>query len=102
MTDFGLSENITSLIKEVFIKYPEVETVKVFGSRAIGNYRANSDIDLILWGNIDDTTLGSIMLDLDELPTPYQFDVKLYNEINHKKLKEHIDRVGKVFYKKGD
>ena len=42
------------------------------------------------------------MLDLDELPTPYQFDVKLYNEINHKKLKEHIDRVGKVFYKKGD
>lgn len=100
LTEFGLSENITNLIKEVFKKYPDVEVVKFFGSRAKGNYKSNSDIDFALWGNIDSITLGKIALDLDDLPTPYKFDVKLYNEINHLKLKNHIDRVGKVFYEK--
>lgn len=99
MTDFGLTENITNLIKAVFKKYPAVEVVKIFGSRAKGNYRPNSDIDFALWGDIDSITLGKISLDLDDLPTPYKFDVKLYNEINHLKLKDHIDRVGKNFYK---
>lgn len=99
MVDIGLSENITHLIKEVFKKYPAIKVVKVFGSRAKGNYRPNSDIDFVLWGDIDSLTLGKISLDLDELPTPYKFDVKLYDEISHSKLKKHIDRVGKVFYK---
>lgn len=100
MADFGLSENVIILIKKVFEKYLDVEIVKIFGSRAKGNYRPNSDIDFALWGDIDPVVLGKISLDLDDLPTPYKFDVKLYNEINHLKLKNHIDRVGKVFYKK--
>lgn len=100
MNDFGLSENVIKMIKQVFKKYPEIKIVKIFGSRAKGNYRPNSDIDFVLWGNIDINTAGKISLDLDDLPTPYKFDVKLYNEINHLKLKNHIDRVGKIFYEK--
>jgi uncharacterized protein len=100
LADFGLSENVIIMLKDVFKKYPSVEIVKVFGSRAKGNYRLNSDVDFVLWGNINDMDLGKISLDLDDLPTPYKFDVKLYSQISHLKLKNHIDRVGKTFYKK--
>ncbi len=100
MTDFGLSEDTISMIKKIFKKYPNLELVKIFGSRSIGKYKFNSDIDLVLWGNLDFITLGNISLDLDELPIPYKFDVKFYDEINNSNLKEHIDRVAKVFYEK--
>jgi len=100
LTDFGLSEEIVVRIKQVFKNYPELERAKVFGSRAKGNYRENSDIDIVVWGNLDSQKLGQIVLDLDELPTPYSFDLKLYSEINHPKLKSHIDRVAKYFYSK--
>ncbi len=100
LIDFGLSEEILEIIKRFFTKYPQVEVVKVFGSRAMGNYRPNSDIDFVLWGNIDIELLGKIAYELDELPTPYKFDVKIYDEIKHLKLKEHIDRVAKTFYQK--
>ena len=101
MSEFGLSDNIIKQIKEVFKKYSDVKVVIIFGSRAKGNYRPNSDVDFALNGNIDSITLGKISLDLDDLPTPYEFDVKFYPEINHLELKKHIDRVGKVFYEKG-
>lgn len=98
LNDFGLSEEIISLIKGVFNHYPKIEAVKIFGSRVKGNFRANSDIDLVFYG-VDKLTLGKIALDLDELPTPYKFDLKAYELINHPKLKNHIDRIGKIFYK---
>ncbi len=100
MADFGLSENTISIIKDVFKKYPNLELVKIFGSRAKGNYNYNSDIDFVIWGELDFIIVGNLCLDLDELPTPYNFDVKHYDEINNLKLKDHIDRVAKIFYKK--
>ncbi|CAB1241813.1 hypothetical protein CLOSBL3_10403 [Clostridiaceae bacterium BL-3] len=30
---------------------------------------------------------------------PYFFDIVDYTHLNHQKLKEHIDRVGKIIYK---
>ena len=100
MTDFGLSEEIIAKIKQVFKNYSKIEKAKVFGSRAKGNYRENSDIDIVVWGNLDLQEIGQIVLDLDELPTSYSFDLKLYSEINHPKLKSHIERVAKNFYAK--
>lgn len=100
MTDFGLSDEITAKIQQVFKNYPKVEQAKIFGSRAKGNYRENSDIDIVVFGDLDLQKLGQILLDLEELPTAHSFDLKLYNKINHPKLKNHIDRVAKVFYVK--
>jgi len=37
---------------------------------------------------------------LDDLPTPYLFDVTHYESLKHEGLKEHIDRVGVVFYER--
>jgi predicted nucleotidyltransferase len=98
--NFGLNEQILAAIKNIFIQYSDIEWAKIFGSRAKGNYRPYSDIDISLGGDISQSTLGLISLDLDELSTPYRFDVNVYKKINHNKLKEHIDRAGIVFYKK--
>jgi len=98
--NFGLSTQAIALLQKVLQAHPEVERAKIFGSRAIGNFRPNSDIDLALWGVIDEGLLAKLYAELDELPLPYQFDVTSYITITHPALREHIDKFGKDIYVK--
>ncbi len=99
---FGLSSKNLSLIITVLKSFTEIQHAIVFGSRAIGNYKPGSDIDLALKGDINLTTLGRIKAKLeDEIATPYLFDVIAYNmldPVSDKKLLEHIDNLGKELY----
>jgi uncharacterized protein len=98
---FGLKEGTIEKINSVFAQFPEVEKVILYGSRAKGNYRNGSDIDLTLIGeglNLD--VLNKIDMKIDDLLLPYSFDNSIYRQINNPDLVEHIERVGKVFYKK--
>lgn len=97
---FGLDDKTLEEMRGVLKRHASVETAKIFGSRALGTHRPNSDIDLALCGSLDIALVGRIQSDLDEMPTPYKFDVVAYGLIEHQKLKEHIDRFGQVFYKK--
>lgn len=97
MNNFGLSKKTIEIIKKLLSNYPQIKEVKIFGSRAKGNYKPSSDIDLALFGNIDDKLLRHITSELDELPTPYQFDVLNYNDIDNENLKNNIDKFGKIF-----
>ncbi|OGV28068.1 MAG: hypothetical protein A3F18_05340 [Legionellales bacterium RIFCSPHIGHO2_12_FULL_37_14] len=98
---FGLPPKIIDAIQAYFKQYPEVECVKVYGSRAMGTEKPGSDIDLAIFSNQDKTILvGKILGELEELSTPYLFDVTDYAKIEHPPLKDHIDRVGKIIYKK--
>lgn len=97
MNNFGLSEKTIEIIKKLLSNYQQIKEVKIFGSRAKGNYKPSSDIDLALFGNIDDKLLRHITSELDELPTPYQFDVLNYNDIDNENLKNNIDKFGKIF-----
>lgn len=96
---FGLSSKALRLIREVFCRHPEVHTVKIFGSRAMGRFEDYSDVDLALWGDVDFRLMGRIMRELDELPMPYIFEVKVYETIEHLPLKQCIDRFGKILYR---
>lgn len=96
--NFGLTDEALSAIRSVFEKHPEVERVVIFGSRAMGHERANSDIDLAVWGEVDDLLLGRILGELDELPLPYTFDGLVYDRIQHPALKEHIDRFSQSLF----
>lgn len=96
---FGLGPEGLELVRAVFRRHPEVSEVKVFGSRALGRFENNSDVDLALWGDVSLGLLGHIMAELDELPLPYTFDVQTYEAIEHPPLREHIDRVGKLLYR---
>jgi len=98
MNQFGLTDSEQELIRGVLRRHAEVIEAKVFGSRAMGRFQPNSDIDLVLWGRISLAMLATIAGELDELPLPYLFDVQVYDAIRHQPLREHIDRVAQRFY----
>jgi len=95
---FGVSPEALELIREVFRRHPEVREVRVFGSRAMGRFEDHSDVDLALWGDLDQALIARIMSELDELPLPYTFDVQPYESIKHEPLKPHINEFGRVLY----
>lgn len=98
--DFGLDKKLVDDIKELFSKYSEIKAVKIYGSRAMGNFKHNSDIDFAIIGDFAWDFTGHIFEELDQLPIPFLFDVTDYSKISNKDLKEHIDQYGKVFYEK--
>ncbi len=99
--NFGLKETYIKKINNVFTSFPEVEEVILYGSRAKGNYRKGADIDLTMIGKkIDFKLFNKISGQLDDLLLPYQIDLSLFRSIENQDLIEHINRVGKSFYKK--
>ncbi len=101
MTNFGLSEKTTQKLYSAFEKFPEIEKVIIYGSRAKGNYREGSDIDITLIGNdLTHTILLKLLYEIDELNTPYLYDVSIFSKLSNPEFIEHIHRVGKIFYQK--
>ncbi|MFZ4561071.1 MAG: nucleotidyltransferase domain-containing protein [Saprospiraceae bacterium] len=98
---YGLKTETIHAIQEVLLTYPEVEKAILYGSRAKGNYRPGSDIDLTLTGEtLNLTILQKIEHELDDLLLPYKIDLSLLKHIQNTDLLDHIQRVGKVFYEK--
>lgn len=98
---FGLSETVVNDICNVFKDYPNITEVLIFGSRAKGNYRTGSDIDLAAKGKgISFDQLTDIHLRIEDLDLLYEVDVLSYEEKKGTPIGDHIDRVGKVFYKR--
>jgi predicted nucleotidyltransferase len=96
---FGLKESTINKIISVFTKYPKIEKILIYGSRARGNYRNGSDIDLTLIGNqLSYSQLSGIESDLDDLFLPYSFDISIFKDIDNHDLVDHINRVGMVFH----
>jgi uncharacterized protein len=96
---FGLKEQTIKAINAVLRSYSEVDKAILYGSRAMGNYRENSDIDLVLLGDqIDFTLFTKIVNDLDDLAIPYKIDLSLLRDIQNQDLLKHIQKVGIEFY----
>jgi len=101
MAEFGLPETAAATIRRILAGAPAVEKAVIYGSRAKGNHRPGSDIDLTLFGaGLDLDMLGQIAARLDESPIPYRVDLSLFSQIDHAGLREHIERVGRVFYER--
>jgi len=97
---FGLPDQTIGLINEIFARYAEIEKVLIYGSRARGDCRHGSDIDLTIVGNISFSSKSRIAGLIDDLPIPYMCDLSIHKDIKNENLIEHIERVGKVFYEK--
>ncbi|MBU9723492.1 MULTISPECIES: nucleotidyltransferase domain-containing protein [Bacillaceae] len=95
---FGLREEDIQYIKDILAKYNEVEKAYIFGSRAIGNHKKGSDVDIAIVGsNINSSTVATLDESLnEESPLPYFFDIIHYDVLSNKKLKQHIDTEGKT------
>lgn len=95
---FGLPQATIDLLRDYFSHIPKIEKVVIYGSRAKGKFEKGSDIDFAFFSHSEEDLSGQLLLELDELPTPYLFTVTNYYMLKHQELKEHIDRVGVVFY----
>jgi predicted nucleotidyltransferase len=98
---YGLPEEALAAIIAVFRGHDKVEEVILFGSRAKGNHRPGSDIDIAIKGNglvLNDQL--TLMNSLDDLNTPYRFDLLNYAKIRDAAVKSHIDRVGIILFTK--
>ncbi len=96
---YGLREKHIKSINSIFSKYPQIEKAILYGSRAKGNFRNGSDIDLTLVGyDLDITTLFKIETELDDLLLPYKIDLSILHKIENPNLLNHIKRVGITFY----
>jgi predicted nucleotidyltransferase len=93
MLEFGLDEKYIQEIKSILKNYREIKLAKIYGSRALGTSKANSDIDLVIYGeNIDRKICLSLKDKLEEESSiPYFFDITHYESISNNDLKEHID-----------
>jgi uncharacterized protein len=101
---FGLKETTIQKICGVLARHPQVERAILYGSRAKGDYKNGSDIDLTLLGNenLTQRPLYKIMDELDDLLLPYTIDLSIHRDISDQDVIEHIRRVGITFYEKKD
>jgi len=101
---YGLPEAAVQRIRAVLGRYPQVEGAILYGSRAKGNYKNGSDIDLTLRGGADLTlnVVYRILDDLDDLLLPYTIDLSIFGNIDDPDVIEHIQRVGVTFYEAGE
>ncbi len=99
MNKFGLPQRAMDEMHAIFAKHSKVKKVVLYGSRAMGNYKNGSDIDLTMYGSaltFDD--LNNIAGELEESSIPYLVDLSIFYVLDHAKLKDHIKRHGRVFY----
>ena len=99
--DHGLPPAVIARIQGVFAHFPAVDKAVLYGSRAMGTHKAGSDIDLTLYGDrLTLPQLAAISSELDDLLLPYTIDLSIFAMLNNADLREHIGRVGKVFYER--
>ncbi len=92
---FGLEENVYKEIKSALLKFPYI--FYIFGSRAKGNYKKTSDIDLAVLEKIDDNEQFKIKNELDKLNLFYMIDIVFVNENTKKELVNSIKKEGVEF-----
>ena len=98
---FGLLTSDLNFLIQLFQKFPSIQEVHIFGSRAKGNFKNGSDVDLSIKGEqITFEEINQLDNELNEISNlPYRFDIVHYEKTQSAELKEHIDRVGKVIFR---
>lgn len=94
---FGISSESFKMIISILKKNNKIKEIYLFGSRAKGNYKKGSDIDIaIVADSFSFEELNQIRVEINDLILPYKVDVIDFNKISNSDLKEHILRVGKL------
>ena len=90
---FGLSNEIIEKIKEITNKY-DINFL-IFGSRARGDYKNTSDIDIAVENNVTQEQKYQIINDFDLLDVIYKIDLVFMQDIKNDKFLESIKKEGK-------
>lgn len=96
---FGLPDEVLPRLLAVLSSNPKVKQVTLYGSRAKGNWRRGSDIDLCIDGDgLSLQELGEIDARIDDLLLPWKVDISVLQQIDNPELVAHIERVGVRLY----
>ena len=98
---FGLTDQEIQQLKVYLAAIPEIKRAWIYGSRAKGNYKDFSDVDLTLEGvALTRRHLLRLATQLHDSSLPYQFDLSLYDTLKNPELLSHIGRCGRIIYEK--
>lgn len=95
---YGITPFSYDLLLNSFSNFDDINEVILFGSRAKGNYKNGSDIDIAVITDRYETILKLSTYLNQVAPIPYTIDVAMYNTLDNN-IKEHIQRIGKTIYK---
>lgn len=101
MNMYGLELEEMQLLQQIFSETNGLEEVILYGSRAKGNNKPFSDIDITLLGErLSDEDLTDICYKLSESSLPYFCDVSIFRHLTSPSLIDHIKRRGKTIFKR--
>lgn len=91
----GLQEHELREILDILQSIPSVEQAILYGSRAKGNYKRFSDLDITLIGeNLNSSDLAELEDKLYYTYLPYTFDLSIFSQLRNPELIDHINRAG--------
>ena len=103
MVNHGLTNTQLDTIKHILAPFAsEIDHVGLFGSRATGTYRENSDIDLVIYGQLTQATADRLSTLFDESNLPVKVDVHAYTLITYPPLKQHMDTAMRLLFVEGE
>lgn len=98
---FGLTNEDLEKMRTLFARQQEIEQVILYGSRAKGNYKPFSDVDITLVGStLIRRHLNRLAADINDSSLPYQFDISIFHTLTNEELVKHIKRRGVIIYQK--
>jgi len=97
----GLSQDELARIRAILETVPTVDKAVLFGSRATGLARSNSDVDIMLYGDgLKMSDMMQISCLLEETTLPYQFDL-IRHDTENPALLDHAKQYGRVIFQRG-
>lgn len=98
---YGLKDDELNALEDMFASNRRIERVILYGSRAKGNYKPFSDVDITLVGpDLSRNDISTLYAAIDESLLPYKFDISLFSSLKNEDLIEHIARRGIVIYQR--
>ncbi len=96
--NFGINDSSYEEMMTLFKSFDDLDEVYIFGSRARGDYKSTSDIDLAI--NASSDIKLRLLNKLEDIRCILKFDVINVNNIGNEKLLENIKKEGILIYKK--
>ena len=96
---FGLARRHYEDMAQIFRRFPRIERVLIFGSRAKGTDKPWSDFDLaVIAPTLSDSDFSRLWNEIDDLPLAFKLDLLHWDKLGEIPLKEKIIREGLLFY----
>lgn len=96
----GLAERHIVLLQNILSRHARVSAARIFGSRATGSHKPGSDIDIVLFGDVEAAECALIKTEISDTTIPYFTDILIFDKITNSALVEKIENESILIYTK--